>query len=114
MSDQDQKNHRLNGRGKSEHERLRTMLLEDLDSAEEADALLSTAHRLRRWAAPEVSRASTDRLIETLTPTLPIPESRADRFKRRFADSWPLLLLRAQMRVVQRDIWLASALVMVI
>jgi hypothetical protein len=86
-------------------ERLRVKLIEDTGSNEEADWLLPVAHHLSAWAAPVPAAEETDRLVETLTAELP-----ARRTARSWAMSW--WLLRAQMRVVQQEIWLASALVM--
>ncbi len=62
---------RLNGRSPLEKERLRAMLHDDLESPEEAEALLSTVQRLRHWSAPDVSAEDHQRLVQTLLPVLP-------------------------------------------
>jgi hypothetical protein len=78
------------------------------DEAPEADDLLPALRGLRQWPAPAASPADTARLLARLQPAL-----RAHvRERRRAAAAWPWLLLRAQARVVQREIWLGSALVM--
>ncbi len=105
---------RLNGRSPLEKERLRAMLHDDLESPEEAEALLSTVQRLRHWSAPDVSAEDHQRLVQTLLPVLPAAESRAARIRRLLTSSWPVLFLRAQVRVVQRDLWLVSALMMLL
>ncbi|MFN8374722.1 MAG: hypothetical protein U0694_17805 [Anaerolineae bacterium] len=86
-------------------ERLRAMLREDTDSDEKADALLATVKRLRQWQAPEA--ANTPALVSLLAAQMPRKLSRRERLL-----AWyPLLLLRTQIRVVSREILLASALV---
>ncbi len=92
----------------SETERLRAMLQEDLDSPDEAEALLSTVERLKVWEAPPADPQTTVKLIETLKPEM-LP-SGAGRYK--VAEWWPFLMLCAQMRVVRGELWTASALVM--
>jgi hypothetical protein len=94
-------------------ERLRAMLGEDLDSAEDADALLETVLLLRRWDAPEIHPAQTDSLAQQLAAALP-SETLIQRLKRSVSQSWPLQVLWAQVRVVRGAIWWASVLVMLI
>jgi hypothetical protein len=81
---------------------LPTRLSED---APEAQPLLPALRRLRQWPAPP---ADTARLLAVLQPALQAQV----RARRRAALAWPWLLLRAQLRVVHRELWLASALVM--
>lgn len=89
----------------NDDDRLRTKLIEDTGSSEEADRMWSAAIRLSDWAAPTPSVQETDRLVQTLIAELP-----ARRTTRSGSMLW--WLLRAQLRVVQQEIWLASALVM--
>ncbi len=84
---------------------LRVKLLEDTGSIEEADRLWPAARHLAEWVAPTPSVQETDRLVQALTAELP-----ARRATRSGSMLW--WLLRAQLRVVQQEIWLASALVM--
>lgn len=84
-------------------DQLRAKLIEDLGSAAEADRMLPIAQQLAEWPAPLPTAQQTDRLVQTLTVALPA------RSSRRALAVW---LLRAQLRVVQHEIWLASALVM--
>ncbi len=85
------------------NDQLRTKLIEDIGSAAEADRLMSIMRHLADWPAPVPTAQETDRLVQTLTASLPA------RSSRRALTAW---LLRAQLRVVQHEIWLASALVM--
>lgn len=91
--------------------RLREMLEEDLGSPEEVEALLPLVQRLKSESIPGRTSQATHRLIETLLPEMPQPRSKS--WREALADWWPLLLLRAQVRVVRSEIWIASALVMV-
>lgn len=92
--------------------RLRAMLLEDTGSSEDADALLEAIARLDAWRAPKPTDETTARLVKTLLPSLPRRRTRTARRLAALASWWPLLVLRAQMRVVRGEIWAASALVM--
>ncbi len=83
---------------------LRAKLIEDVDSEAEADRLLPTARRLADWSAPVPSARDTAALLQTLSASLPHRRPPA-----LIKMGW---LLRAQMRVVQQEIWLASTLVM--
>lgn len=93
-----------------ELQRLRAMLHEDLDSAADTDEALEVVKQLRRWDAPAPDTASTAQLIARLSHELhtvtqnEVPQRAV----------WWLLLLRSQIRVVRREIWAASALVMVL
>src|SRR5512139_2769975 len=84
---------------------LRAKLIEDTGSHEEADRLMPVAIQLAAWSAPTPSAQETDRLVQALPAELP-----ARHASRSGSTLW--WLLRAQLRVVQQEIWLASALVM--
>lgn len=84
-------------------------LSEDLPSETQAADLLPTVERLQTWRAPEPTPADTARLLATLTPHLPAPSRSFSPFH---LLSPSLLLLRAQLYIVRREIWAASALVM--
>jgi hypothetical protein len=98
-----------------EQRRLQAMLAEDAASPEEAEGLLAVVTRLRRWSAPAADEQKQAHLVRLLEAEmwsrrrLPLA-----RLRQRIGEWWPLLILRAQARVVQREIWLASALVMVL
>ncbi len=94
--------------GRADEKRLRSRLIEDVDSPEEVERLLPAARRLNAWRAPAPTAQETARLIETLRPALPVPGRRTSSRVLRAA----LLLLCAQLRVVRREIWAASMLVM--
>ncbi len=88
-------------------DRLRAKLIEDTGSPEEADRLLSAVRSLADWPAPVPTAAETHRLAQTLLAVSPAP-----RFQRRRIAWWSLL--RAQVRIVQHEIWIASALVILL
>ncbi len=89
-----------------EQRRLRALLAEDAETPEETEALLETVRFIRRWDAPSPTWKETARLVEKLLPEVPQPE------RRHPGQWWPLLILRAEARIIRREIWLASALVM--
>jgi hypothetical protein len=74
------------------------------------------ALKLDAWQAPEVAPSLTTALIDQLALELPQPEakSRSIAQSRVMRLQWGILLIRSQLRVVQRELWLASAVVMLI
>jgi len=84
---------------------LRAKLIEDAGSAAEADRLLPALRHLADWPAPTPTALETDRLVQTLAAELSAQRSSS-------IVSLMAGLLRAQLRVVQHEIWLASAFVM--
>ncbi|MBZ0288136.1 MAG: hypothetical protein K8I30_11025 [Anaerolineae bacterium] len=99
---------------KSEAERLRAMLLEDTHSSDDGEQLLDVVSRMRTWESPSATPDMTAQLIENLLPEMPVRERPFSRWSRKLGQWWPLLLIRAQVRIVRREIWAASALVMVL
>ena len=94
----------------SKDEELRAKLIEDTGSLEEAERLMPVVRRLQSWSAPKPGPTATVKLIARLEAELPARNPQllfTDYFSH-----WSLLLLRAQLRVVRGEIWLASALVM--
>ncbi len=90
--------------------RLRDRLVEDLGSEAEADALLPVMLRLTQWQTARAAYARHGQIIAQL-------HQAADQRQRSHCLVWwlewrPLLLLRAQIPVVQREIWLASTFLM--
>lgn len=89
---------------------LRARLAEDMDSEAEADDLLPAMLRLKRWQTAGASDARRQQIVARLR------ETAAHRQRTSTLDRWlewrPLLLLRAQIPVVQREIWIASAFLM--
>lgn len=88
------------------NDKLRALLHEDLDSAEEADAL---SQQLSTWKAPAVDQRQTTALIDRLASEL---QPGRKPLAQRILEWWPLLLLRSQYHVVRGEIWWASAFVM--
>jgi hypothetical protein len=86
---------------------LRRKVVEDTGSETEADQLVPTLQHLSEWTAPTPTAQETERLLQTLSAAWPA---------RQPSQLWALTpwLLRAQLRIVQQEIWLASALVMVL
>lgn len=76
--------------------------LDDLSDETARDTL----RFMRRWPAPQPSDEETAQLIQRLLPEMP-----RRSYRREVWEWWPFLLLRAQFRVVRREIWAASALV---
>lgn len=99
-------------------EELRRRLLEDTDSPEEAESLASIVRRLQAWPAPTPTPADTARLLQTLQPHLPAQAAQSSSPLRSALEAIvsilhsPFLILHSQLRVVRREIWLASLLVM--
>lgn len=89
----------------NKRERLRAMLEEDTGSPEEVEALLPIVDRLHTLAVPTSSRY--DVLVDKLLAEMPSKRGK----RQRLAEWWPLLLLRAQLRVIRSEIWIASLLV---
>ena len=83
--------------------RLRALLREDAGSDELAEELMPTIMRLRAWEA-DLSEAQQVELIARLRAQARSP------LWRRLAEWWPLLILRSQARIIQREIWVASLL----
>jgi hypothetical protein len=83
-------------------DRLRAKLIEDTGSAEEADRLLPVMQHLADWPAPTPSAAETARLMPILQREMQPTPSIAQKYAE---------LLFSQARIVQQEIWIASALV---
>jgi hypothetical protein len=82
-------------------------LIEDTGVPEEADELLAVARRLPDWSAPSPTARATAQLIAALQAAqTQAPITRHSNLLRLG------LLLRSQARVIQPEIWLATALVM--
>jgi hypothetical protein len=109
--------HQFDKRDEAERDRLRAMLLEDMESADEAETLLDVVMQIKRWSPVEPDISTTAKLIETLqaemSPTRTF-EAGLMSLIRLVGEWWPLLLMRAQVRVVRGEIWAASALVMLL
>jgi len=99
---------------KDELDRVRASLLEDAGSQEEAEAFFDVLQQMKMWPAPKPTPQMTSDLIENLLTEMPKSESRLNVAIRSARQWWPLLLIGAQLRVVRREIWAASALVMVL
>lgn len=101
----------LDPAGTTEAARLKAMLVEDIGSSEEAEALLPVIRQLRSWEFPPVTADEKGKLVDRLVQDLPQPPSARWQLH---SLKWALLLLRAQISVVQTEIWAASALVILL
>ncbi len=96
---------------------LRSRLIEDTGSPEEAGRLLPVIRRLDAWRAPQPDAQETARLAAKLEKA---GEVSALVFGRRLRalEQRPIpkfwCLLRSQLRVLHREMWAASALVMLL
>ena len=91
--------------GEDVRQRLYTRLREDLGGEAEADDLLPVMMTLQE-AGPDVSAQVSQRLMSRLQQEMAIDA--------RVSWQWMLLILRSQVRVVQREIWIASAVVLLL
>lgn len=76
------------------------------------DELEAITQKLGRWTAPEVQPEQTTALVKMLSGEL--QTSGITPKKMGASDMWWLLILRAQIRVVQTEIWAASSVVMLL
>ncbi len=74
----------------------------------EADDFRNLIDELQTWKAPAIDPQSTTDLIARLRQELPARRTLGSHIH----ESWPLLLMRTQMRVVRQELWLASIWVM--
>ncbi len=95
-------------------EQLRAMLREDTGADDEADELLQVVSRLKDWKAPAADTKLTIRLLEVLEHEMPAVEANIPLLSKHWYEWWPLLIMRSQFRVVRREIWAASALIMLL
>lgn len=96
----------------NESTRLKDLLNMDLDDSAEADALLPLMMQLDDAHLPPISESATIDLIHQLSADLPATHLESPRQEKKIR--WMLLLLRSQIRVVQKEIWIASLLVMLL
>jgi hypothetical protein len=90
------------------YERLRQTLIDNGESPNEAESLAQLSHVLDAMP-PHVAKTSHKAQLLTLLATeMPKPKSRFVHF----IEWYPVALLLSQVRVIQREIWLASALVL--
>ncbi len=90
---------------------LQQKLIEDLETEEEAEALLPLIAQLRAAPVPKPSRQSQAQLQRRLRANFAqLTQPAARSWQARL--QWLYWLLRAQMRVVQAEIWQGSAFVM--
>jgi hypothetical protein len=83
-------------------------LSEDTDSPEEAAELIPVIRELEEWKAPAPAIEKINRLIGILKHLL--RDRRKNSLAHRLHQGW--LVLRSQPRVVQSELWTASAIVM--
>lgn len=84
---------------------IRKMVIEDTGSEEMADALVDHLQVLKRWPTP-TSSDEIQSLLNRLSSEM--------RGARHFDSRWAWLTLRSQLRVISKELWAASALVILI
>lgn len=95
----------------NESTRLKDLLNMDLGDGAEADALLPLMMHLDDAHLPSISESATQALIDQLSAEVSAAHVASPRQEK---SRWMLLLLRSQIRVVQKEIWIASLLVMLL
>jgi len=104
----------------NDKDKLLKKLIADLSSEEEAETILPMIKRLKAWKSPVPKEEQTRRLIKTLqTECGSIPTMSARTNKEGAAGTWLrdnlfFLLLKAQLKIVRGEIWVASILVLFI
>lgn len=89
--------------------RLRDMLVEDTGSDDTADALIRPIQALRQWPNPTTSNAEIQALLWRLSV-----EGQTIGGGQRLNLRWMWLILRGQLRIIRKELWAASALVILI
>jgi hypothetical protein len=92
------------------YERLKQTLIDNGEAPLEAESLAALSILLDAAPQPVSKPDHKAQLLRLLSAELPEPKSRLDRF----AEWYPLALMHSQLRVIQREIWLASALVLLL
>jgi hypothetical protein len=92
------------------YERLRQTLLENGESLNEAESLAQVSVLLDKMPPPQTNASHKAHLLTILSAEMPKPKSRLERF----AEWYPMALLLSQVRVIQREIWLASTIVLLL
>ncbi|KAB2867504.1 MAG: hypothetical protein F9K46_00190 [Anaerolineae bacterium] len=88
---------------------LRDMLIEDTDSDDMADALIRPIQALKQWPNPTTSTTEVQKLLDQLSV-----EGLAIGRNQRLNLRWMWLILRGQVRIIRKELWVASALVILI
>jgi hypothetical protein len=89
-------------------DRLKQVLLENGETPETADDLAQMAFFLDKLPAPQARAAHQQALLHLLKTDLPAQKSRWQRL----TEWYPLAVLISQIRIIHREIWAASALVL--
>ena len=90
------------------YERLRQTLIENGESPNEAESLAQLSYPLDTMPPPVAKSSHKAQLLTLLNAEMPKPRSRLQHLM----EWYPVALLLSQVRVIQREIWLASALVL--
>jgi hypothetical protein len=91
-------------------ERLKKTLLENGESPAEANSLAQMSQFLRKLPAPVANKAREADMLASLLNELPRRPTAWERLR----DSYPVLLLLSQVRVIHVEIWAASALMLLL
>lgn len=90
-------------------ERLRDMLAEDTSSEGTADVLIGPIQALKQWPNPTTSPTEVQKLLDRLSV-----EGQTISGSQRLNIRWIWLILRGQVRIIRKELWAASALVILI
>ncbi|MBZ0321000.1 MAG: hypothetical protein K8L91_31585 [Anaerolineae bacterium] len=85
------------------------MLIEDTSSDDAADALIGPIQALRQWPTPTTSDLEIQELLNRLSV-----EGLATGGNQHLNSRWMWLILRGQLRIIRKELWAASALVILI
>jgi hypothetical protein len=94
-----------------DHEHLKRLLAEDFQD-DDNDALLKFMGQLHDLPVPQPSQQTTTNLIAMLQAE--VTPLQVVAFSKKHTLGWMWLLLRSQVKVIQREIWLASLLMMLL
>jgi hypothetical protein len=89
---------------------LKQTLIENGESETEAESLAELDRHLRNVPEPKAHNAHKMQLLAMMKSHLPQEKSRWQRFMERY----PVALLQSQLRIIQREIWFASALILML
>lgn len=92
------------------YKRLKRTLIENGESENDAESLAKLDHLLQKMPEPQGRASHKMHLLAQMKAELPQKKSSWQRL----IESYPIALLLSQLRVIQREIWLASTFVLMI
>lgn len=92
------------------YERLKRRLIENGETEQDAESLAGLDRYLRSLPGPQIRHIHRMQVLGQMKQLLPHNKSRWQQF----IEWYPMALLLSQLRVIQREIWLASTLVLML